>query len=161
MSEKITLTRIIYTIVLLILVVGAVHSQTTMMNIKMKDGTMRSYDVTDITKITFGTVTGAIDPRHLAPVIRSFALFQNYPNPFNPATTISYEIPRGGRVSVRICDVAGRRVKAYTLDYSEGGNYRVEWTGISDDGQTVATGLYFYHVEFEHMIVSRKMLFLK
>lgn len=153
--------RILFTVICLIFVIGAVQTQTTLMNIKMKDGTTRSFDVAAVTKITFGTVTGVIDPRHINPAIASFALFQNYPNPFNPTTTISYALPRGGRVTVGIYDVAGRRVKAYTAEHSAGGNYRIEWNGVSDDGQTLASGLYFYQVRFENMMVSRKMLFLK
>ena len=153
--------RLLCNTLLLILFVGLVHSQTTLMNIKMKDGSTRSFDITDVTKITFGAVTGVIDPRHLGSVIKSFALFQNYPNPFNPSTTISFAIPRGGPVAVVIYDGAGRRVKEYSLDYGEGGNYHVEWSGISDDGQAVASGLYFYQTRFENQIVSKKMLFLK
>jgi flagellar hook capping protein FlgD len=153
--------RIIISCVLVIFVSPAVHTQTTLMKIKMKDGTTQSFDVTEITKITFGTITGVADPRQLAPLMKSFTLFQNYPNPFNPTTSISYAIPRGGLVDVGIYDVAGRRVKAYMMEYGAGGNYRVEWNGIADDGRPLASGLYFYNVKFENTIVSRKMLFLK
>ena len=155
------MARILLTVIILVLLSGGVHAQTTVMKIKMKDGTIQSFDVADITKITFGTVTGVNDRPQLAPLMKSFTLFQNYPNPFNPTTSISYTIPRGGVVDVGIYDVAGRRVKAYRIDYSAGGNYRIEWNGISDDGRPLASGLYCYQVKFENTIVSRKMLYLK
>lgn len=37
-------------------------------------------------------------------------LLRNHPNPFNPVTTITYEIPEAGRVTMVIYDIAGRRV---------------------------------------------------
>lgn len=40
----------------------------------------------------------------------SFELSQNFPNPFNPSTTISFEIPTMGVVSVKVYDVSGKEV---------------------------------------------------
>ena len=35
-------------------------------------------------------------------LITSYELFQNYPNPFNPSTTIKYQIPKSGNVSLKV-----------------------------------------------------------
>ncbi|MDD3559837.1 MAG: sialidase family protein, partial [Melioribacteraceae bacterium] len=42
--------------------------------------------------------------------IKDYQLSQNYPNPFNPATTIKYEIPKEGIVSLKVYDILGREV---------------------------------------------------
>ncbi|MGE5353148.1 MAG: Ig-like domain-containing protein, partial [Acidobacteriota bacterium] len=40
----------------------------------------------------------------------SYTLSQNYPNPFNPSTSLSYQIPENGFVSLKVFDLLGREV---------------------------------------------------
>ncbi len=54
-------------------------------------------------------------------VLRKFALFQNYPNPFNPITTIEYEIPVNGVVTLTIFDLLGREVTKLVNDERQEG----------------------------------------
>jgi len=42
--------------------------------------------------------------------IEDYSLSNNYPNPFNPSTTIKYEIPKEGIVSLKVYDILGREV---------------------------------------------------
>jgi len=39
-----------------------------------------------------------------------FGLSDNYPNPFNPSTTISYQIPQDGLITLKVYDALGREV---------------------------------------------------
>jgi len=43
------------------------------------------------------------------PVI--YNLSQNYSNPFNPTTTINYQIPKPGIVTLKVYDILGREVE--------------------------------------------------
>jgi hypothetical protein len=38
-------------------------------------------------------------------VIKSYKLSQNYPNPFNPTTTIKFQLPQSGNVTLKIYDI--------------------------------------------------------
>ncbi len=42
--------------------------------------------------------------------VTDYLLHQNYPNPFNPTTTIRYEIPEDGIVTIKIYDILGQKV---------------------------------------------------
>ena len=44
------------------------------------------------------------------PIPKTYALLQNYPNPFNPSTTIRFELPFSGFVTLKIYDVLGNEI---------------------------------------------------
>ena len=91
----------------------------------------------------------------------AFALHQNYPNPFNPTTTISFDLPVSGDVQLRVINVLGQTVRELQSGWLTAGNHRVEWDGMSDDGQSVASGVYFYLLTAENGSRSRKMVLLR
>jgi len=59
--------------------------------------------------VTFGAkITDVYLPYNLLPDV--IQLYQNSPNPFNPSTTIRYDVPTSGFVSLKIFDVLGREI---------------------------------------------------
>ena len=66
------------------------------------------------------------------------------PNPFNPRTEIRFRLETAGPVSLRIYDLAGRLVRTLVDGGAlEAGLHEVSWEGRSDQGQALASGLYF------------------
>ena len=47
----------------------------------------------------------------LSVVPGSYALHPGFPNPFNPQTTLRFDLPTGGVVSLRVYSLAGQLVK--------------------------------------------------
>jgi parallel beta-helix repeat protein len=95
-----------------------------------------------------------------------FDLSQNYPNPFNPSTTIQYQLPTTGNVSIKIYDMLGREVATLMDRPQEAGYYSIVWNGRNAHGQTVASGVYLYRIQAnssdQHTFTSTKrMLLLK
>jgi hypothetical protein len=89
-------------------------------------------------------------------------LSQNTPNPFNPATTIGFEVPEGGaRVRLRVYDVNGRLVRTLVDGYRPAGPGSAEWDGTDGDGNSAASGLYFYRLEAPGFAQTKKMVLLK
>lgn len=89
-------------------------------------------------------------------------LEQNAPNPFNPRTEIRFALPAGGRVTLDVFDVSGRRVCSLLHERRmEAGEHVVPWTGLDDDGRTLASGVYFYRLETAGKEIVRKMVLLK
>jgi len=88
-------------------------------------------------------------------------LIQNYPNPFNPVTTIHYQLPEDGIVTILIFNLQGELVKTLLHENKPIGEYAVQWDGKHEQGQKVASGIYLYQIQVGDMVESKKMLILK
>lgn len=98
---------------------------------------------------------GTDDPSALPAATR---LIGNQPNPFRPATTISYEISRAGRVDLRIFDVAGREVRALAQGTRPAGRYEAVWDGRTTSGDLSPSGVYFYRLSVNGLEETRRMV---
>jgi photosystem II stability/assembly factor-like uncharacterized protein len=86
----------------------------------------------------------------------NFSLIGNYPNPFNPKTTITFKIPERGFVEIEIYDVLGKEVRHYPKNLFEGGRNSIEF-----DGSNLATGAYFYKLNFGSFTKLGRMVLVK
>jgi hypothetical protein len=104
-----------------------------------------------VLKTTNGGVTSveSSETERIEP--RSHLLGQNYPNPFNPSTTISYDVPRTGMITIRIFDLLGRLVKTLLNDEKSPGTYSIAWNGLDDRGSHLSSGMYFYELKISPM----------
>jgi len=92
-----------------------------------------------------------------APIVaESFRLLPNYPNPFNPSTTIPFQLPKSGWVTLKVYDVLGRTIATLVDEPREAGYHEVQF-----DGRQLASGVYFYRLEFDGQIKHRQMLLIK
>ena len=92
---------------------------------------------------------------------QSFKLLGNSPNPFNPTTNIKYTLTDHGYYTLSIYDVNGGLVKNLRSGHGSPGEYTVLWDSTNDNGQKVATGLYFYHLSTKSNILKNKMTLVK
>ncbi len=91
-----------------------------------------------------------------------YKLSENYPNPFNPSTTFSITLPSDRAVSVKVYDVMGRLVNTLVAnELMPHGTYELTWNGTNDAGTAVASGTYFYTLEYGSFRQTRKMLLIK
>jgi len=86
----------------------------------------------------------------------NFTIFQNYPNPFNPSTKISFSIPNGGDVNLKIYNILGEIIKVYYLPNTNRG-----FNSIDFNGNGLSSGVYFYSIEYENKVLTNKMLLIK
>jgi subtilisin family serine protease len=99
--------------------------------------------------------------REAAPSAPRLSLFPNSPNPFNPRTAISFEVPREGRVSLRVFDATGRLVRTLVDEPLPAGRFRTVWDGTDGRGTAVGSGVYLYSITAEGRTLTRKMTLLK
>ncbi len=89
-------------------------------------------------------------------VPKGFILNQNYPNPFNPSTKISYNVSKPGKVSLKVYDSLGKEV-AVLIDKDQApGTYEVSW-----NAKGLASGVYFYHLDVNGQLSTKKAVLLK
>lgn len=84
------------------------------------------------------------------------SLSQNYPNPFNPITNISYTIPRGSKVTLRVYNLKGQMVKELVNKNQNPGTYT-----LPVDASNLGSGLYLYRLETDTGCLTRKMVLAK
>ena len=88
-------------------------------------------------------------------------LLQNRPNPFHTRTTIQYQIPAVGLVSLKIYDSSGRLVSVLADGQKAAGYYTTTWDGRDASGLQVSSGIYFCLLEAGGFTSVSKMTFLQ
>ena len=106
-------------------------------------------------------IGGSVGIENIDEIPDDILLMQNYPNPFNPTTTIKYELPKSGMVTLTVYDVLGREIKQLVNSYKEQGKYSVVWNAINNNGQLISNGIYIYQLRAGQKVINRKMIFLK
>ena len=91
-----------------------------------------------------------------------FALHQNYPNPFNPSTQISFDVPEGSElVSLNIYNILGKKVSTLLNNVVNPGKHKIEWNAKDNEGNPVASGIYFYELSSSSFTARKKMLLIR
>ncbi len=93
-------------------------------------------------------------------------LLRNYPNPFNPETWIPYRLAEDAFVALTIYDLSGQVVRTLDVGHRIASAYEnrskaIYWNGRNQVGESVASGVYFYHLSAGDYSATRKMLILK
>ncbi len=89
------------------------------------------------------------------------ALLYNYPNPFNPTTTIEFQFPGQGMISLAIYDLQGHKIRTLLHEMKSAGRYAVNWDGRDEAGHLVASGIYFYKLWTNKFSLTKKCFLLK
>jgi hypothetical protein len=105
-----------------------------------------------------------------------FSLSHNFPNPFNPETKIQYSLCSRQRkegdgspfvvrgpihTTLKIYNILGQLVKTLVDEPKEAGTYEVTWDGKDENGYQVTSGVYFYKLQAEDFIQTKKMVLIK
>jgi photosystem II stability/assembly factor-like uncharacterized protein len=99
-------------------------------------------------------VTSAKGPQQLLP--KEYNLSQNYPNPFNPTTTIDYQLPKAGNVTLRVYDILGREVTTLVNGFVQAGYYKTQF-----NASNLASGIYIYELRVNDYRSVKKLMLLK
>jgi hypothetical protein len=103
-----------------------------------------------LSSILPGIVT-SIDTKNDLIVPKDNILYQNHPNPFNPVTTISYEIPKKSKVTLKVYDILGREVAELVNDLKETGCYNIQF-----NNGNLASGVYLFRIKAGEFVAQKK-----
>ena len=112
------------------------------------------FDITD----TGSTAIAEPEPNLLP---EEFTLYQNFPNPFNASTSIRFEVPRSGNITLAVYNMIGQKTAVLADGYYRAGIYQIEWDGRDSRGREVASGVYFYGLTADDTSRFNKMILLK
>lgn len=87
---------------------------------------------------------------------QKFALHQNFPNPFNSSTTIEFALPQSSFVTLKIYNLLGEEIATLIAEKREAGIHQFHW-----DATGLESGVYFYRLDTEKFVQTRKILLLK
>ncbi|NOR45718.1 MAG: T9SS type A sorting domain-containing protein, partial [Candidatus Delongbacteria bacterium] len=105
-------------------------------------------------KIT-GTMTDGIEAQE-ASLDMDFQLMQNYPNPFNPTTEISFMIQNDAKVKLTVFNSNGETVVSLVDGKMAKGLHNVNF-----DASRLNSGVYFYQLNVNGMMSTKKMVLAK
>jgi hypothetical protein len=88
--------------------------------------------------------------------VTDYILYHNYPNPFNPRTTIRYELPQDGVVTIKIFDILGQEARTIVNEFKKADRFEVDF-----DASGLASGVYIYRMQVNDFITSKKMVLLR
>lgn len=103
-----------------------------------------SFDAPGLTNYSDTLVIDVGDPlgtEEEATLPRVARLYQNYPNPFNPRTTIHYDLPEKGLVSLKVFNILGEEISTIVNGFEGAGVKSVEF-----ESSTLPSGLYMYRL---------------
>jgi hypothetical protein len=106
--------------------------------------------------LTISVPTAVIEMTAQTNVPLQYELNQNFPNPFNPSTTIKFQMPSKGFVTLKVYDIMGREVATLANGMREAGNYTVQWSAAN-----LSSGVYWYRLTAGTFVQTNKMLLLK
>jgi len=86
----------------------------------------------------------------------NFALYPAYPNPFNPSTTIRFDLPEEGFVSMSVYDITGKLVETLVNEILPTGNHSIQWNPVN-----LSSGVYIVQLKAGEKTFNQKITFIK
>jgi len=106
--------------------------------------------------VTLSWTELGIDDEYNFTTPSAIQLLPNYPNPFNPTTTIEFNLPKAGEVTLNIFNILGEEVATLHSGQLLPGHYSFEW-----DASHLPSGVYVYRLEAGDYVQTRKMILLR
>ena len=109
--------------------------------------------------LTVSAPTGVEEGKNQLP--QGFELQQNYPNPFNPSTTIQYSLAKSSFIKLNIYNLLGQKIRTLQNSFQTAGEHSLVWDATDEKNNPVVSGMFFYRLEADNLILQKKMVLVK
>jgi hypothetical protein len=142
-------------------ITGLVPAQLYYIAVKTIDdyNNISELSIVDSANAKFGFIQDIDNNENSIPDV--FSLEQNYPNPFNPSTIIKFSLPEPSNVKLDIYNSIGQKVITLIDKYMQPGFYLQQWNGEDVFGEPLASGIYFYIIQANQFVNTKKMILVK
>ena len=140
---------------------GPASGELVTFNFRLKTGQFSPSDINLSEFLIVDRASALISSEIKGQLPSGYNLNQNYPNPFNSSTMISFDLPEDGQVELSVYDLLGRKVITLLNESMAAGNHSVTWDGRSQNGENMATGVFFYRLQAKDFNDTKRMLLVK
>jgi hypothetical protein len=84
-----------------------------------------------------------------------------FPNPFARSTTISFSIPKEGKVALKIYDLTGALIDVLTNEEMQSGVHELKWDASDVKGKLVPAGTYLLKIQVGKYSETKKLFVIK
>jgi trimeric autotransporter adhesin len=84
------------------------------------------------------------------------SLGQNYPNPFSQVSSFRFQVSKISQVTLKVMDLTGKELAVIINEVKSPGSYTVQW-----DAARIPAGVYFYQLQANGVIETKKMVICK
>ena len=85
-------------------------------------------------------------------IVQDLELFQNVPNPVQDNTSISFYLPKDGKINLTVSNTLGQEVMVLSKEIFTKGMHTVQM-----DANSLSTGVYFYKLEANKNSVTKQL----
>jgi len=86
----------------------------------------------------------------------NFALYPAYPNPFNPSTTIRFDLPEEGFITMNVYNITGKLVETLVNEVFPAGSHSMQWNPVN-----LSSGVYIVQLKAGETVFNQKITFIK
>ena len=108
------------------------------------------------TIIKTGEGTSFVEEEKINEIPTNYSLSNNFPNPFNPITKIKYSTPQSSNIVIKVFDILGNEIEILVNEEKPAGTYEITWSA-----ENLPSGIYFYRLQADSFVETRKMVLLK
>jgi hypothetical protein len=101
------------------------------------------------------------DVHDMGHVSGDICLESSGPNPTTQGSNIRYYLKESERVSIAIYDATGRKIRVLTHGIRDAGWHPLAWNGCNEQGQPVASGVYFFLLQTDSGSRYQKIVVVK
>jgi len=86
----------------------------------------------------------------------NFALYPAYPNPFNPSTTIRFDVPEEGFITMNVYNITGKLVETLVNEVFPAGSHSMQWNPVN-----LSSGVYIVQLKAGETVFNQKITYIK